>query len=96
MTRRVCEYATLMDPFDGPCVSQSSDTCSGSVFVAVAPTASVTMTWTLYVPSSAGFPQISASPAVIQLLVTPSPKRSDMPDGSPVAAHVNGPVPPVT
>ncbi len=54
---------------------------------------SVTVTCTLKVPAVSGEPQISRSPGAIQLLVTPSPVRIDMPEGNPVAVQKNGACP---
>src|SRR5438093_1206023 len=57
--------------------------------------ASVTVSWTLYVPAAVGLPHTSTSPAEINDNVVPLPKRTAMPGGRPVAVQVNGAVPPL-
>src|SRR5262245_29424814 len=66
------------------------------MFVAVKPLSSVTVTSTSKVPAAVGMPTISASPGLTHHDVTPLPVRIDMPGGSPVAVHWNGPDPVLT
>ena len=88
------EYGSPSAPPGKKPLNINGDTRSGNVFVALTPFTSVTVTWIGNAPSSTGVPQISASSGAIQGLVVPLPVRIDRPNGSPLADHVKGAVPP--